>query len=139
MIVDDQGRIFVTRRSPDRRLFPNCWDIVGGHVEPGETFEQAMRREVAEETGWAVSEIIAEAGRYSYTGDDGVARDEQEFLVRVDGDLTAPRLLPQEHTGWRWITAAEASMLDESQLLGDILLRKLVEDGFAKLRELGLS
>ena len=36
LIVDDDGRIFIQRRSPHRRLFPNCWDIVGGHLEPGE-------------------------------------------------------------------------------------------------------
>ena len=29
MFVDD-GRILLGRRSPDRRLRPNCWDMIGG-------------------------------------------------------------------------------------------------------------
>jgi 8-oxo-dGTP pyrophosphatase MutT (NUDIX family) len=36
VIQDSAGRVFVQRRSNDRRLFPGCWDLVGGHVEPGE-------------------------------------------------------------------------------------------------------
>ncbi|WPO69906.1 NUDIX hydrolase [Streptomyces sp. KN37] len=36
---------------PGRRLFPDCWDIVGGHVEPGESLLDTLAREVAEETG----------------------------------------------------------------------------------------
>jgi 8-oxo-dGTP diphosphatase len=37
LVVDGDGRIFFQRRSPTRKLFPNSWDIVGGHLEPGET------------------------------------------------------------------------------------------------------
>ena len=55
LVLDDDGRVFVQRRSPDRRLFPNCWDVVGGHIEPGESVEDALRREVNEETGWQLS------------------------------------------------------------------------------------
>lgn len=52
IVVDQWNRAFVQRRSPSRRLFPGCWDVVGGHVEPGETLHQALAREVEEETGW---------------------------------------------------------------------------------------
>ena len=47
LIVDDDSRIFIQRRSSERRIFPNCWDIFGGHLEPGEVFDDALRREVA--------------------------------------------------------------------------------------------
>lgn len=136
LIVDDQGRIFVQRRSMDRRLFPGAWDVVGGHLEPGETVEEALRREVREETGWTVSHVLATVGEYAYTGDDGLARLETDFLIRVDGDLDRPRLEPTKHTAYRWLAADELSLLDEGRTPGDVLIRQLVTDGFRVLRQI---
>jgi 8-oxo-dGTP pyrophosphatase MutT (NUDIX family) len=34
VIVNQRGEAFAKKRGTDRRLFPNTWDIVGGHVEP---------------------------------------------------------------------------------------------------------
>jgi 8-oxo-dGTP diphosphatase len=138
LIVDDGGRIFFQRRSPHRRLFPNTWDIVGGHVEPGETVIDALHREVQEETGWTVSHILAEIGEYSYVGDDGIARVETDYLVRVDGDLVNPRLEAGKHTEFRWLAADELDVLDESRDVNDGLIRRIAENGFAVLRTLGL-
>lgn len=138
MIVDDDGRIFIQRRSPDRRLFPNTWDIVGGHVEPGETLEEALYREVQEETGWQVSVIIGVVGEYAYTGDDGVERVETDFLVRVDGDLARPRLEAGKHTEFRWLTESEIALLDEHRDVNNGLIRTIAEAGFAALHAIGL-
>lgn len=138
MIVDDDGRIFVQRRSADRRLFPNCWDIVGGHLEPGETLDEALAREVAEETGWTVSVVLGQTGEYRYTGDDGLERLETDFLVRVDGDLSRPRLEAGKHTEYRWLTEADLSVLDENRDVNDGLIRAVVAEGFATLRGIGL-
>ena len=57
LILNPGGRVFVQKRSPARRLFPGCWDLVGGHVEPGETLYQALAREIQEETVWTLSRI----------------------------------------------------------------------------------
>lgn len=138
LIVDDDGRLFFQRRSPDRRLFPNAWDVVGGHVEPGETVEEALRREVAEETGWGLSLILGLVGEYHYTGDDGLARVETDFLVRVDGDLRRPRLEVGRHTEFRWLGEHELALLDENRDPGDTLIRRIAEDGFAALHLIGL-
>jgi 8-oxo-dGTP diphosphatase len=138
LILDDAGRIFVQRRSPDRRLFPGCWDIVGGHVEGGETVYEALRREVAEETGWQVAMVLAELGEIGYQGDDGLDRVEEDFLVRVDGDLDRPRLEPGKHTEYAWITEEEVELLDENRGPGDVLARRILEKGFAVARGLGL-
>lgn len=139
LIVDDHGRIFVQRRSPTRRLFPDAWDIAGGHVEPGESPEEALYREVREETGWSVSHLLGEIGEYAYCGDDGIDRVETDFLVRVDGDLNTPRLETGKHTEYRWITTADLDLLDESRDVDDGLIRRIVEDGFAALRRLGVD
>ncbi|MEH1126188.1 NUDIX hydrolase [Micromonospora sp. CPCC 206061] len=138
LIVDDDGRIFIQRRSPDRRLFPNTWDIVGGHVEPGETLEEALYREVREETGWQVSVVIGVVGEYAYTGNDGIARVETDYLVRVDGDLARPQLEAGKHTEFRWLTESEIEVLDEHRDVNDGLIRTIAEDGFAALHAIGL-
>jgi 8-oxo-dGTP diphosphatase len=136
LILDDDGRIFVQRRSPARKLFPNCWDVVGGHLEPGESYEDALRREVQEETGWQVSVVLGLVGEFRYRGDDGLDRVERDFLVRVDGDLRRPRIEEEEVTEWRWLDEAGIGLLDEPR---DKLLRELVAAGFAVARTFGFG
>jgi len=138
LVVDDDGRIFFQRRSPARKLFPNSWDIVGGHLELGETVAEALRREVEEETGWRLSVVLATVGEYVYTGDDGLDRHETDFLVRVDGDLSRPRLEAGKHTEFRWLGPDELAVLDESGETSDGMIRRIAEDGFAVLHTLGM-
>lgn len=134
LIMDDQGRIFVHRRSPDRRLFPDCWDIVGGHVEAGETPREALAREIAEETGWRLSRILCVVGVYYWIGNDGIARDEIDYLVEVDGDLAAPRLEPGKQVDFRWLTQSGASLLLSHKPTREILTYQIVESGFMAAR-----
>lgn len=37
---------------------PNTWQLIGGHVDEGESFDNAIRREIMEETNLDPSEII---------------------------------------------------------------------------------
>ena len=41
----------ITRRAMDKRWAPGAWEVPGGGVKAGETSEDAVRREVFEETG----------------------------------------------------------------------------------------
>lgn len=50
LLVRD-GKVLLGRRAADRAWLPGAWDLFGGHVEPGETPEEALRRELAEELG----------------------------------------------------------------------------------------
>src|SRR6266545_887451 len=78
------------RRASDVALFAGCWDVVGGHLEPGEDPAAALRREVHEETGWRVRGIIDRLGPWTWQGDDGRTRTEYDYLITVDGDRAAP-------------------------------------------------
>lgn len=52
LIFNDENKILVPKRSSNRKIFPNCYDFsVGGHVNSGETYEQAAYRELEEELG----------------------------------------------------------------------------------------
>ena len=50
MLVRD-GRILLGRRSPRKRICAGLWDVIGGHVEAQDTYEDALRRELREEIG----------------------------------------------------------------------------------------
>eukprot|EP00003_Mantamonas_plastica_P027504 TRINITY_DN5916_c0_g1_i1.p1 TRINITY_DN5916_c0_g1~~TRINITY_DN5916_c0_g1_i1.p1 ORF type:complete len:169 (+),score=37.49 TRINITY_DN5916_c0_g1_i1:56-508(+) len=46
--------VVLTQRAAHMSAFPNIWVCPGGHVDPGETIEQAGARELLEETGLVV-------------------------------------------------------------------------------------
>ena len=45
------GKILLGLRAPSKTVWPNHWDTIGGHVEDGESLDDALIREVQEETG----------------------------------------------------------------------------------------
>ena len=51
-VFDSAGRLFLQKRAEDKDIQPGKWDTsVGGHVDAGETPEQAAVREMREELG----------------------------------------------------------------------------------------
>jgi isopentenyldiphosphate isomerase len=55
-LFDPGGKIYLQKRAASKDRFPGRWDTgVGGHVAPGETPEQAIRREAREELGIQVN------------------------------------------------------------------------------------
>ncbi len=55
VLVDPRGWILLQERDEHAVIAPERWGYSGGHVEPGETDLEAAVRELAEETGLALS------------------------------------------------------------------------------------
>lgn len=133
-IRDERNRVYVHRRSPDRRLLPGIWDVVGGHVERGETAEQTLAREVEEETGWTLRKIEAVIAEWEWLPDERHTTDEanrfprleRDYLIEVDGDLSAPRLEEGKHDACRWVGSDELDLMMIGRTDGDRRLRDLV-------------
>jgi 8-oxo-dGTP pyrophosphatase MutT (NUDIX family) len=51
VLVDPRGWLLLQERDEHAPVAPNKWGLVGGHADPGEDFESAVYRELAEETG----------------------------------------------------------------------------------------
>src|ERR1700722_15312119 len=52
LVHDANGRLFLQRRSLGKDTFPGCWDSsCSGHLDAGEDYPEAARRELGEEIG----------------------------------------------------------------------------------------
>jgi isopentenyl-diphosphate delta-isomerase len=51
-VFDKKGRVFVNQRSKNKEFYREYWSLTfGGHVNSGETYEEAVVREAKEEAG----------------------------------------------------------------------------------------
>jgi 8-oxo-dGTP diphosphatase len=100
-----QGRCLVALRSASMSL-PLKWEFPGGKIEPGESPEVALRREVQEELGLDV-EVQGLLGQ-GQSMHDGRSIELSVYRARfLAGDLELA-----EHAEARWFAASELSALD---------------------------
>ena len=70
--------------------FKGCWALPGGYLDPGETSEQAARRELTEETGLCAPERMTWVGRYGEPGRDPRGLVVSEAFTAILPGLVAP-------------------------------------------------
>jgi 8-oxo-dGTP pyrophosphatase MutT (NUDIX family) len=126
LIRNRYNQVYIQRRSLQRRQLPGAWDVVGGHVEPGETTESALAREVREETGWSLRRIEAVVADWKWTHND-VTRREVDFLVEVDGDLSQPRLEPGKHDLFSWVGFEDTDSMRSARDAGNDALWSIIK------------
>jgi 8-oxo-dGTP diphosphatase len=107
---DGSALVLLGRRAANREFYPDVRDVLGGHLEPGETSEQALVRELREEisvtpTAWA---SLGEF-RESLSGENGSI---VLHLYAVTSWKGAPRNLAfEEHSEVSWFAVEDACRL----------------------------
>ena len=99
------GLVLLVHRHPSRRWYPDCWDLVGGHVEWGESPHQAVSRECLEELGVRVHDPRL----IPITVSDPTL-DVHAFLIRRwEGEPI--NAAPEEHDELRWFRPSDLAGL----------------------------
>lgn len=127
LVFDDDGRLLLIQRGhePGKGL----WSVPGGKVEPGETDQQAVRREIAEETG-----LLVRVGAPVGTVTRGLAPgpifeifDYDAVVIGAAGDPDAPgdarsARAADDAADLRWVTRAELDALPLTEGLIEALI-----------------
>jgi isopentenyl-diphosphate delta-isomerase len=106
LVHDDVGRVFLQRRSLTKDSFPGCWDSsCSGHVDAGENYETAARRELGEELGWHDTSLPLRPLLMLLTS----PTTGHEFIqIYALGPVNGPFTLhPEEIIDGRWLAPAE--------------------------------
>jgi isopentenyldiphosphate isomerase len=100
-IKNSKGELWIPIRTLDKKIAPGGLDVgVGGHVEHGETYEQALAKEVKEELGWNIGELVCrQVGKFSPK--DGLNTVSTVYEIMSD---IAPELNPEDFISAEWLT-----------------------------------
>lgn len=105
IITDQAGRLLLIRRGHEPEA--GRWSLPGGRIEPGETDQQAVVREVREETGLAVT-CGTLAGEVRRPWRDGGILEIRDYTATVTGGELAPG---DDAADARWVTPGDLAVL----------------------------
>ena len=125
------GKVLIVRRA--RKPALNLYTLPGGVVEVGERLEEAVMREVREETALAI-EPVALAGHREAIVRDAQGRIERHFVILCFAAryLSGEVALNEELDDARWLAPSELAGLHTTDGLAEI-----VADAFALLADAG--
>lgn len=111
IVIIKNGKILIVRRAANDFLGGN-YELPGGGVDEGESFYEAVKREVLEETGLAVEAIVGVFDGFDYSTDKKPKVRQTNFIVEVKpGEVR----LSDEHDDYKWIKLVEVDNFNMTQ------------------------
>jgi 8-oxo-dGTP diphosphatase len=105
---DDEDYILLLKRNARRRTSPNKWQTPSGFMKEGESAEEAVLREVKEET--TLEGTIKKSGRAFEVVDEWARWIIVPFLILAKSDKVA--IDSREHSEFRWVRVDEVSSFE---------------------------
>jgi 8-oxo-dGTP diphosphatase len=118
-VVERNGKFLIARRAADQKL-AGSWEFPGGKVEPGESLQECLERELLEELGVrsVAGEVLVESLYHYYHG---------EFLLKaIKVDLLDYQFQLTAHDEIRWLLSEEILTLDLAP--ADVPIAKFLQE-----------
>jgi 8-oxo-dGTP diphosphatase len=120
----DSGRYLILRRSAQKDYGANDWECVTGRVDQGESFPEALHREVLEELEVLVQIDFFLQTTHFYRGEEKPENELVGVLYCCSIQDPAAIQTSWEHSEIRWVTASEAvELLPKGYWLLELILR----------------
>lgn len=105
VIGNPEGRFLVLKRNERVTAFPGLWSLPGGKIEGNENVDEALKREVAEETGLKIGSGKIFLNDAAFTRPDGQTAKVFCFLCEAENpdDLK----VSDDFTDYKWVTSQE--------------------------------
>lgn len=133
--VSPDNKVLLQKRSPQLALFPGCWnETVSGHVDAGESYLEAARRELFEELG--IQSASLKEVKYYRSSDTFEGRELERFnkVYRLNfktGDAEKLTLQKSEVQKTQWFDLKEIrSMIAKDPKNFVLKLQKVIEACF---------
>lgn len=114
------GKFLLVKRSEQDEVFPGKWQNLGGKVELGETIENAVKREINEETGLKIKNhqpLFIQS--YSWKKDiSSPVRLGLIFMISLEGETGSHKIiLNSELANFSWFTFEEIKKMNQTNSL----------------------
>ncbi len=107
VILDWEGKCLLIKRSMQSKGNPGKWDFPGGKVDPGETFDEGLMREVFEETKLKISL------ERPLTVVESESPSNRVIYLFMEGKLLEGNIeLSEEHEDFIWVDPKDLSEMD---------------------------
>lgn len=117
----EENKFLLLIRNPNDKSRPGDCDIPGGSVENGELHEEALLREVNEETGIEIYDIVPVVVSTRYDKND------DKYFIYIGYGATAKdvkvKINPEEHSDYTWTTLREFQEKAPNHILMDQILK----------------
>lgn len=119
IIRRNDGKILVLKRNDQDDHKPSIWETVGGGMDKEESPQEALLREISEETGLRVN-VGSPFNIFTFKKDTGEFKVGITFLCEyVSGEVS----LSNEHSEYRWIEPKEFAQLESVPSLYEEIAR----------------
>ena len=122
IIRNDTGEILIVKRHQKSKTDPEMWELPGGKVDPGEDFEDALVREIKEETNLDVN-----VGDFCDAIQNDYSHKRTVQLMMYLDDVEGSIRISDEHTEYMWASVEKIKTLEISSSLEKLLKKRNYE------------